>query len=254
MLAEQRQNQILSLVNAHQSISVLDIQQHLNVSRETIRRDLLALEEQRKLRRTHGGAIALEMSEPAIVVRQMSNPLGKRAIGQRAAEIIPDGSVILLAGGTTVQCVSDALMARRSLTVVTNCVASCLKLSGRNGNRVHMLGGELQSQNQATLGREATEMLARYFANIAVVGAGAISPQGQLMDYSREEAELHGQMLKSARVSIIVADHQKFGRVAPVRVPGLEDATYLVTDSEPEGTMAAVLEKLSLRVLVARHG
>lgn len=251
MLAEQRQTHILSLVNANQSMSVLDIQQRLNVSRETIRRDLLALEEQRKLRRTHGGAIALETSEPAIAVRQTSNPEGKRAIGERAAEMIPDGSVIVLAGGTTVQCVSDALVARRSLTVVTNCVASCLKLSGRNGNRVHMLGGELQPQNQATLGRDATEMLARYFADIVVIGAGAISPQGQLMDYSREEAELHGQMLKSAHTSIIVADHQKFGRVAPVRVQGLEHANYLVTDAAPEGAMATVLEKLPVRVLVA---
>ena len=72
-MLSRRQNHILSLVNAHHSISVLDIQQHLNVSRETIRRDLLALEEQRKLRRTHGGAISLETSEPEIVVRQMTN-------------------------------------------------------------------------------------------------------------------------------------------------------------------------------------
>lgn len=253
MLAEQRQSQILSLVNAHQSMSVLDIQQRLNVSRETVRRDLLALEEQHKLRRTHGGAIALETSEPAIAVRQMSNPQGKRAIGERAAEMIPDGSVIVLAGGTTVQCVSDALTERRALTVVTNCVASCLKLSGRNGNRVHLLGGELQPQNQATLGRDASEMLASYFADVVVIGAGAISPKGELMDYSREEAELHGQMLRSATTSIIVADQQKFGRVAPVRVQGLEHANYLVTDSPPDAAMADVLGRLPVRVLVAGH-
>ena len=85
---------------------------------------------------------------------------------------------------------------------------------------MHLLGGELQPQNQATLGRDATEMLASYFADFAVVGAGAISAQGQLMDYSREEAELHGLMLQSAQTSIVVADRQKFGRVAPVSRPG----------------------------------
>ncbi len=251
MLAEQRKSHILQLVNTHRAISVLDIQQHLNVSRETIRRDLLALEEGQKLRRTHGGAVSLQTSEPEMAVRFMTNREGKRAIGLRAAELIPDGATVILAGGTTVQCVSDELVGRRSLTVVTNCVASCLKLSGRNDNRVHMLGGELQPQNQATLGRDATQMLANYFADFAIVGAGAISQHGQLMDYSREEAELHGLMLRSAKTAIVVADRQKLGRVAPVRVEGLEKASYIVTDAAPEPQMAKVLKRLSLRVLIA---
>jgi len=254
VLAEQRKNEILQLVNAHRSISVLDIQQRLNVSRETVRRDLLELEEGQKLRRTHGGAIALQTSEPEMAVRFMTNPGGKRAIGIRAAQLIPDGATVILAGGTTVQCVSNELVGRRSLTVVTNCVASCLKLSGRNDNRVHLLGGELQPQNQATLGRESTQMLSNYSADFAVVGAGAISSQGELMDYSREEAELHGLMLQSAKTAIVVADRQKLGRVAPVRVQGLEKASFLVTDAEPERTMAKVLRRLPLQVLVARQG
>jgi DeoR/GlpR family transcriptional regulator of sugar metabolism len=120
---------------------------------------------------------------------------------------------------------------------------------------VHLLGGELQPQNQATLGRDATLMLSNYFADVAVVGAGAISPQGQLMDYSREEAELLGMMLRSAQTSIVVADHQKFGRVAPVKVQGLEHATYLVTDAEPDAAMAEALGRLPVQVLVAgRNG
>jgi DeoR/GlpR family transcriptional regulator of sugar metabolism len=251
MLAEERQSQILSLVNAHRSITVTDIQRKLGVSRETVRRDLLALEDRRKLRRTHGGAISLESREPGLEVRQVINAEGKRAIGRLVAEMVPDGAAVLLAGGTTVQSVSEALTARRGLTVVTNCVASCLKLSGRNGNRVHLLGGELQPQNQSTLGRDATEMLARYFADFAVVGCGGISPNGQLTDYSREEAELYGLMIRSARTPIVVADRQKFGRIAPARVPGLEKAAYLVTDAEPEPAMAEVLGRLPVQVLVA---
>ena len=252
MLAEQRQRHILELVNAHRSLSVPDIQERLKVSRETIRRDLLALEKRQKLRRTYGGAISLESGEPDLATRQVINPGGKRAIGSLAAGMVPDGAAIILAGGTTVQCVSDELLARRSLTVITNSVASCMKLSGRNGTRVHMLGGELQSQNQTTLGRDAEQMLSKYFADIAVVGAGGISPQGQLMDFSREEAELYGLMLRSARTAIVVADHTKFGRVAPFRVEGLENITYLVTDAEPEPAMAAVLGRLPVQVLVAK--
>lgn len=251
MLAEERQNHILSLVKAHRSISVTEIQRRLNVSRETIRRDLLALAGQRKLRKTHGGAISLGSHEPDIAVRQTTNVVGKQAIALLAASMIPDGASVLLAGGTTVQSAAEHLARRERLTVFTNCIASALKLSGRNSNRVHLLGGEIQAQNQVCLGRDATQMLANYFADFAIIGAGAISPRGTLMDFSREEAELHDLMLQSAQTVIVVADHQKFGRYAPVQVQSLDRTHYLVTDREPEPEMAEVLSPLAVEVLIA---
>ena len=231
MLAEERQNHILSLVKAHRSISITEIQRRLNVSRETIRRDLVVLAEQRKLRKTHGGAISLETHEPDMAVRQTTNVTGKQAIGRLAASMIPDGASIILAGGTTVQSASDHLVTSQNLTVFTNCLASAMKLSGRNGNRVHLIGGEIQAQNQACLGRDATQMLANYFADFAIIGAGA--------------------MLQSAQTVIVVADHQKFGRYAPVQVQSLERTHYLVTDREPDADMAEALSPLSIEVLVA---
>lgn len=186
-----------------------------------------------------------------MAVRQTTNVEGKRAIGRLAASMIPDGASVLLAGGTTVQSAADELTARHGLTVFTNCIASCMKLSGRNDNRVHLLGGEIRPQNQTCLGRDTTQMLSNYFADFAVVGAGAISPDGMLMDFSREEAELHGLMLQSAQTVIVIADHQKFGRFAPVRVQRLDKATYLVTDREPETDMAEMLSSLAVDVLVA---
>ena len=251
VLAEERQKQILSLVQSHRSISITDIQRSLNVSRETIRRDLLMLAEQRKLRKTHGGAISLESTEPEMAVRQTTNVGGKRAIGLLAATMIPDGASVILASGTTVQSAADALQGRQSLTVFTNCIASALKLSGRNRNRIHLLGGEIQSQNQACLGRDATQMLSNYFADFVLVGAGAIAPNGCIMDFSREEAELHSLMVRSAQTVIVLADHQKFGRYAPVRVETLDKAHYLVTDKEPNREMAEVLSPLAVDVLVA---
>lgn len=252
MLAEERQNQILALVNAHHSMSVADMQQRLGISRETVRRDLLVLEQDHKLRRTYGGALALDSPEPELAARQVVNAEGKRAIGQLAAKMIPDGATVMFGGGTTVQCVSDALSAHHDLTVITNCVASALKLGGRNGNRVHLLGGELQPQNQAALGRDTTDMLSRYSAEFAVIGAGGISPDGHIMDYTREEAEAYRLMMQSARTTIVVADRSKFGRIVPFRIESLERAAYLVTDVEPDGEMAETLGRLPVQVLVAK--
>jgi DeoR/GlpR family transcriptional regulator of sugar metabolism len=117
-----------------------------------------------------------------------------------------------------------------------------------------MLGGELQAINGATLGRDTTAMLAHYFADFAFVGAGAISPTGWLMDYTREEGELHSLMLQSARTAVVVADHSKFNRYAPVRVDNFEKVSHLVTDRPPDAPVAAALAALPLELLVNEGG
>ena len=251
MLAEERQRLILSMVNARGSISITEIQRKLKVSRETIRRDLVSLADGQRLRKTHGGALSLEQSEPSMTVRQVTNVDGKRMIGQLCASLVPDGASVMLASGTTVQAVADALMVRRDLTIFTNSIFSGGKLMGHNGNRVYMLGGEVQASNGATLGRDATAMLANYYADFVFVGAGAISPGGWLMDYTREEGELHSMMLQSARTAVVVADAGKFGRFAPIRVGNFDKVTHLVTDREPDPEIANALATLPLEVLVA---
>src|ERR1700752_763587 len=197
MLAEQRQSLILAMVDQRGSLSITELQRKLKVSRETIRRDLLLLADRNALRKTHGGALSLVRSEPEISVREEINADAKRAIGRLAAAAVHDGASVVLATSSTVQRVAEALLVRQGLTVFTNSIAICGKLSGHNKNRVCLLGGEVQAINGATLGRDATSMLAHYFADFAFVGAGAIAPDGWLMDFTREEGELHGLMLQS---------------------------------------------------------
>ena len=251
MLAEERQGLIVAMVNQRGSLSIAEIQRALKVSRETIRRDLVVLANRHALRKAHGGAMALERAEPAIEVRQILNAQAKRAIGRLAASLVPDGASVMLSGGSTVQAVAEALFDRQGLTVFTNSVASCSKLAGHNNNRVYMLGGGVHAASNTTLGRDATAMLAHYCADFAFVGASAISPGGWLMDHTREASELSGQMLQSVRTAVVVADHTKFNRYAPVRVDHFDKATYLVTDRPPEGPLAMALAALPLEVLVA---
>jgi len=250
VLAEQRQSVILAMVNERGSLSITEIQRKLRVSRETIRRDLMLLADRNALRKAYGGALSLERSEPEIAVREEMNAEGKRSIGRLAAGLVPDGASVILASGSTVQSVADALAPRQGLTVFTNSIFNCHKLAGRNKNRVYMLGGEVQAINGATLGRDATRMLSHYFADFLFVGAGAISPNGWLMDYTPEEGDLHSQMLQSARTKVVVADHSKFNRHAPVRVDTFEKVTHLVTDRPPEEPVAGVLATLPLELLV----
>ena len=104
----------------------------------------MALDQSKRLRKTHGGAVSAEQSEPEMNVRQVMNPEGKQKIGTAAASLVPDGASIIIASGTTTQAVAEALIGHRDLTIFTNSVIVCGRLMGHNGNRVYMLGGEVQ--------------------------------------------------------------------------------------------------------------
>ena len=251
MLAEERRTRILEIVNERGSVSVNDLHRRLKVSRETIRRDITRLSGEGRLRKTHGGALANDHSEPQFDERLSVNIDGKRAIGRVAAALVPDDSSVLIDSGTTTLCLAEALQARWRLTVYTNDVHVAQRLGGRNDNRVVLTGGEYLASEGAMLGRDATVMLANYIPDFAFVGATAVSAHPWLMDYSREAAELRAQMLSQARTKVVLADHTKFDRTAPVRVPGLDEADIIVTDIPLSERMHRGFARLSAEVIVA---
>jgi DeoR/GlpR family transcriptional regulator of sugar metabolism len=250
MFAEQRHGLILALVAERGSMTITELHRRLNVSRETVRRDIALLADRNGLRKTHGGAMALEMIEPPIETRQVTNAQGKRAIGRRAATLVPDGASVIISSGTTTQSVAEALMSRRNLTVLSNNLQTCGKLAGRNGNRVYMLGGEV-TVNGGAFGTDALAMLSHFYADFAFIGAGAVSSTPWLMDFSREEGELHSVILNSARTTAVVADRTKFNRFAPVRLQNFEKVTYLITDATPDAEIVEAIKPLSIELLIA---
>ncbi len=251
MLAEKRRALILDTLAAHGSVSVTDLSRRLKVSRETIRRDITKLDSENRLRKTHGGALSLDAVEPAVADRMRVNIEGKRAIGRRAAEMVTDGATLIVDCGTTTLCLAEALVGYRRLTVYTNDVQVAARLAGRNDNRVFLLGGELLGAQGATFGRDATQMQAGYFADIAFISPGVLSGHPWLMDYTREAAALHETMIASARVVVLLVDHTKFGRTAQARVAAFERAQSLITDQAPASPVARALKAITDEVIVA---
>lgn len=252
MIAEQRHRMILDRLRADGAVAVGALSTVLGVSRETIRRDLHLLERRGELLKHHGGAVPPAATEPDEELRAQANAAGKRRIGQRAASLVPEGASVILDSGTTARCVADALARRKQLTVVTNDLGVCRRLARRPGIRVVLLGGEIQAHEDATLGPDGIEMIQRYTADFAFVGAGAITPDGYLTDFSRDAADLRTRMLGAARTACVIADHAKFDRTTPVRVPAFGKGHLLITDRQPAKAMRAVLSRRGVRVIVAR--
>lgn len=253
MLAEQRQKLILETLAQAGAVTIARLSRRFRVSRETVRRDLSALQEQGRLRRTHGGAMSLAPAEPDESERARANVVEKRAIGRAAATLVSDGMSVILDSGTTTRQVADALAGKRNLTVYTNDLGVCRRLGRRNGNTVVLLGGVLQDHENAVLGPDTSAMLSQYFADVAFVGVGGITADGVLTDYSREASDLRGRMLLAARVPTVVADHTKFGRTTPVRVPNFDKAGYVITDRPPDDGIRRRLAARGIRLMIAKE-
>jgi len=252
VIAGKRRRWILDAVATRGSVSIAELARRIDVSVETIRRDIILLDKQSLIRRAHGGALSLDTFEPAFADRIATNIESKRAIGTLAASLVPDGATVIIDYGTTAYCVAEALTKHSNLTVFTAGIQAASCLAGRNGNEVYILGGQFQASEGATIGRDSALMLQRYFADYSFIGAGVISPHPTLMDFSREAAELRGMMLLRARVPVVLADHTKFNRMATHQVDNLEKAVYLITDKKPNAEYAKALKGLPAEILVAR--
>ena len=249
MLAEQRRDQILSILDAKGSVSVNELYNQLKVSRETIRRDITKLDSENRLRKTHGGALSVEAIEPVLEDRMSVNVEGKKEIGKAAAGLVPTGASLIIDSGTTTIWLAEALLQHHRLTVYTNDMHVASRLAGRNDNRVMMLGGEIQASEGATFGRDATEMLGHYLVDLAFVSASALSVNADLMDYTREAAELRACMLKNSRVPVLLADKTKYQRTAPIRVANLDKLTHLVTDEGPKSEIVKQFASRDIEII-----
>jgi DeoR/GlpR family transcriptional regulator of sugar metabolism len=251
MLAEQRHQYILSELEKHGALAVADLVRALAVSRETVRRDLNTLAERGLVTTTHGGALSVDRREPHVDVREAKNASAKQAIGVRAAAFVTDGASVVIDSGSTTQAVARALGDRHRLTVYTNDWRIAMLLGRRNGNRVTLLGGELADLEDATFGLDTIQQLSQYHADFAFVGAGGITDDAHLTDYSRLAAEVRGRMIAAAACAIVVADCSKFGLVTPVRIRGFESVRYLVCEAAPEKGLKRAIAARGPEVVLA---
>lgn len=253
-----RAERILLEVRRAGSVSVERLCGILSVSVATVRRDLDALEEKGSLRRTHGGAIAIEplFYEPFrndSSFQDQVNRCGdeKRRIGLAAAELIQDGDVIALTPGTTTTEVVRNLRDRSDITIVCSTVNVAMELSGRKDLQVYITGGYLRGHWFSLVGRTAVAGASQIFADKMFIGVNGADAEHGLTSLSAEEADLISVMMRQSKRKIVVADHSKLGVVAAHLIAPVTEVEMLITDTgADDGQIAPFLAK-DIRVVRA---
>ena len=219
---------------------------------QTIRRDLRHLCALGKLERVHGGAVLPSgVSNIGYDDRRSLNRDAKARIAREAAQIIPNDATLFLNIGTTTEAVARALSRHKRLMVVTNNLNIANILADHDSCQVIVAGGQLRRSDGGLVGDLAALAIARFKVDLAVIGASAIDPSGDLLDFDPEEVRVSQEILKSARASMVVADSSKFARKAPVRIAHLGDVDHFVTEQAPPASLAAKLSDAGTRLHLA---
>jgi len=251
MQISERQSDILANARAHGRVLVDDLAVQFAVTPQTIRRDLNDLCQRGLLARVHGGAMpAAGVANVSYERRRGIFAAEKARIGAAAAACIPDNSSLIINIGTTTEQVARALYNHRDLVVITNNINVVNILSGSPAKELILTGGVVRQADGGIVGEAAVEFIRQFRADSAVIGASAIDEDGALLDYDYREVSVARAMIANARRVIVVSDHQKFARSAPVRICDLSRIDMFVTDRPPPIRFAEACEAHGVELVV----
>jgi DeoR family glycerol-3-phosphate regulon repressor len=246
-----RHGAILKLLDDRGPLSQAALAAALNVSAESIRRDIRTMVEAGAVVRVHGAVgLAGPTGEAPFDRRMRENAGAKRAIARAMADQIADGDSLMLDTGTTTSFLARELLKHRRLTVVTNSSDIARTLATVNGNRVFMAGGELRGDSGAALGASALDFVRNFAVQHAIISAGAVDASG-VMDFDLQEAEFARMVLTCGERRVVVTDASKFGRRGFIRVAGFELVDMVLTDARPPSDVAAALSSAGVTLRLA---
>jgi DeoR family glycerol-3-phosphate regulon repressor len=230
------------------------LSERFSVSTQTIRRDLNELCSAGFARRIHGGARAadsMSVSNVAYRDRRKLNQAAKGAIARRAAALIPDQCSLSLNIGTTTEQVARALAGHRDLVVISNNINIVTEFAHAAPRELIMVGGAVRSADGAVIGEHAVEFIARYKVDYAIIGCSAIDEDGAVLDFDASEVSVARAMLENARARVLVFDHTKFARTAPMRICNLDSLDFVVTNKEPPRAFIDAAAAADTQILLA---
>ncbi|KAB8137649.1 DeoR/GlpR transcriptional regulator [Gracilibacillus oryzae] len=254
MLVAERHQRIVEEVNKRKSVRVSELAAIFSVTDETIRRDLEKLEKEKKLARSHGGAVSIKPkdNEPEISFqeREITNMEEKKQIAQEAVKHIVGSDKILLDASTTAWYMAKNLP-NIPITVLTNSVNVVLELSKKQRITVIATGGTLLARSLSYVGPLAERSLELYHVNKAFLSCKGIHFERGISESNEQQARVKQKMIEIADTTYILADHHKFHNQAFAHFANLEHVERIITDSQAKSQDVEQLKELGLEVMKA---
>lgn len=248
-----RQLKLLAVVQAKGSVTVEELAVTLDVTLQTVRRDVQRLADEGLLSRFHGGVRVPSSTIENIAHQQRENlnADGKTRIARLVAAAVPNDCSLILNIGTTTEAIARALSQHSGLRVITNNLNVASILSANAKSEVIVVGGVVRGRDRGIVGEAAVDFIRQFKVDIAIIGISGIEADGSLRDYDYREVKVSQTIIAHAREVWLAADISKFNRPAMVEVATLSQIDRLFTDATPPDPFPALLNEAQVRFEVA---
>lgn len=233
MLKKERQAYILQQINIHNKVLSSDLSVQLNVSEDTVRRDLQELDEEGKLTKVHGGALSKSFHF-TIENNNIFQPAEKKIIASKASQLIKDGMLVLLSGGTTIRELVKALPPDLNATFITVSIPIALELLNHPNSEVIFIGNKLLKGAQMSVGVDVIQKLAEIKADYCFLGTNAIDVEEGITDLEWEIIEVKKALIKCAQKVVSLAISEKLNSVQRLKVCNIKEIDILITELSPD--------------------
>ncbi len=252
MLFEERANYIIKKLEQDNLIKTNNLVNEMNVSIDTIRRDLKKLEEDGKLTCIRGGACSSEeaLQCSPFFGRQIVNEELKREAAKKAISLIHTGNVIALNAGTTNSILAEELLKlKKQITVVTNNLSALSILMGSEYIQIVVPGGTVDKKEMALCGYNCLEEISSYSFDLSFLSINAFHTMQGFSDFRFQEIDIIKAMMKHSKQSVAVMDSNKFGKLSKKIFLSTKDIDLLITDDKIESAIKNQLIEAGLHIM-----
>lgn len=252
MNSELRKKIIINLLNEQEIITIPDIVRRCNVSEITVRRDLINLEEEGLLVRTHGGAIKPKNGSQLFTynIKVNQNLVKKEEICRTAAKYIKENDIIFIDCGTTLFHLTKYIKKFKSLIVITTSLPVISELLDFSNIKLIVIGGELDLARKAIYGPVADKTINSYHADKAFIGADGVSLKNGLSSYDEKEASITLKMAENSSEVFLVCDSSKIEKNSFFNFAPFSKIDHLITNNDIDPQYLKEYREAGIHVIV----
>lgn len=249
MLKKERQAYILHQVNLHNKVLSSLLCQEIQVSEDTIRRDLQELAEEGKIIKVHGGALSHSFHRVYYPTNGVYSQDKKKIIAQKAASLIKDGMFILTSGGTTVLELARTLPPQLKATFISGSLPAVLEYMQHPNVDVILIGDRVSKNARITVGGEAINKIKQIKADLCFLGINALHPHYGTTDNDWEVVQIKKAMVEASQKVVCLTIAEKINTVQPIHLCNLSAIDVLITELPPDDPLLKPFADAGITVL-----
>ena len=234
MLKEERHQAILTQVELHNRVLLTDIADILDVSIDTVRRDVKELDQESKLRKVHGGAISLGFTTSSARNNHIYALPQKTTIAEKATSLLKKDGVIFIDGGTTCLELARLIPANLNLTCFTLSLPVAMELNNKPNVEVIFIGGKISKEAQIAIGASTTDRLSEIKVDYSFIGTGYVDPAFGLTEFDWDIVQVKKAVIKASKKTVLLCISEKLNSQHRYKTCDIKAIDTMITELDPD--------------------